>query len=101
MSNPIVGINIRHVVSAMVPSNKITVDIAGGVFLSSPSLGDVLMYLYTIAVDKEFANICRATIIHQNIGHFHSPITALISVNILMKNKRRTLQNFKCCLNLD
>lgn len=57
--NPIVGTNIRHVVSPIVPSNKMTVDLSGGVGFLSPSFCDALMYLYTISVEEAFAKMPR------------------------------------------
>lgn len=45
---------MRQVVSAMVISNKMTVEDFGGMLLSSPLLGDALMYSYTIPVERFF-----------------------------------------------
>ena len=55
-----IGKNIRHVVSPIVISNKMTVDFSGGVGdLGVPSLCDVLMYLYTIPIEGYFAKMPR------------------------------------------
>lgn len=51
---PTDGTNKRHVVSAIVVSNKMTVEELGGTFFSSPLFGDVLMYGYTIAEEIKF-----------------------------------------------
>ncbi len=49
-SSPIVGTNMRHVVSPKSLSNKMTADRSGGVGLSSRGFsGDVLIYVYTVA----------------------------------------------------
>ncbi|MDB5178036.1 MAG: hypothetical protein JWO61_419 [Candidatus Saccharibacteria bacterium] len=52
---PMVGTNMRHVVSAISASNKTTVDFSGGGGVSSRGLCDVLIYLYTIPKKEVFA----------------------------------------------
>lgn len=55
-ARPTIGINIRQVVSPATPSNKTTVDLSGGVGLSSLFLfGDALIYVYTVTEKVQFA----------------------------------------------
>lgn len=54
--NPMLGTNIRHVVSPIVLINKITVDLSGGMGAAPVGFGDVLMYLYTVTVNERIVN---------------------------------------------
>ena len=74
--SPTIGINIRQVVSPMSRSNKTTVEASGGVFGASPSGFDVLMYLYTVSLYKEFENN-KMPRKHQSLPHqrYEAPMT--------------------------